>query len=98
MDAVTITSKARIMNICDRIKEPDLPEWYGKYNTFQEMIRSMEIHYCHIISPDHNHGCAIDDCYEDIKGFLFVSNGEYGSQVNFCPMCGYKAKKSIGES
>ena len=41
------------------------------------------------------YGDAIYICYEDEIGELIVSNGEYGSQVNYCPYCGYKAKKKI---
>jgi len=52
-------------------------------------------HYCKIPEKSHLYGPAIDDCQEDEDGYLFVSNGEYGSQVNFCPMCGYKSKKGI---
>jgi len=56
-----------------------------------------EKHYCEIPYKYHLYGAAIEDCHEDQDGYLFVSNREYGSQVNFCPMCGYKAKKKIGE-
>lgn len=52
-------------------------------------------HYCEMDEKSHLHGPAIDCCFEDIDGFLFVSNGEYGSQVNFCPFCGYEAKVKI---
>jgi hypothetical protein len=54
-------------------------------------------HLCFIPCKQHLHGAAVDECFEDEKDYLFVSNGEYGSQVNFCPMCGYKAKKGIEE-
>lgn len=41
------------------------------------------------------HGNAYDTCYEqDDK--LWVTNGEYESQVNFCPFCGEKAKITVG--
>ncbi len=56
-----------------------------------------EFHYCEVPSIYHGYGPAINDCFEDQDGFLFVSNGEYGSQVNICPICGYKAKKMIEE-
>lgn len=52
-------------------------------------------HFCEVNSPYHLRGEAIVDCYQDIDGCLFVCNGEYGSQVNFCPMCGYEAKSKI---
>lgn len=54
-------------------------------------------HYCEVPCKSHGYGAAIDECIEDLDGRLFVSNGEYGSQVNFCPVCGYKAKKTIEE-
>jgi len=52
-------------------------------------------HLCFIPCKQHLHGAAIDECFEDEDFFLFVNNGEYGSQVNFCPFCGYEAKKKI---
>jgi len=54
-----------------------------------------DFHYCEIPEFSHLHGPAIDNCFEDEDGFLFVSNREYGSQVNFCPWCGYEAKKKV---
>jgi hypothetical protein len=43
------------------------------------------------------YGNAISYCFEDVDGKLFVENGEYENQVNFCPFCGYKAKHGISE-
>lgn len=37
-------------------------------------------------------GSAVTECSEDEDGTLWAGNGEYESQVNFCPGCGYKAK------
>ena len=31
----------------------------------------------------------------EIDGKLFVTNGEYASQVNFCPWCGQPAAKPV---
>lgn len=42
----------------------------------------------------HQAGHAIDSCEEDEHAFLWAGNGEYESMVNFCPFCGYKAKRS----
>jgi hypothetical protein len=42
-------------------------------------------------------GKAITKCEEDENNKLFVDNEEYGSQVNFCPYCGYQAKVKIKE-
>lgn len=39
-------------------------------------------------------GPAIHYCKEDEEyGFLWAGNGEYETMVNFCPFCGYKAKR-----
>ena len=54
-----------------------------------------DLHYCELICKSHCYGAAIDECYQDQDGYLFVSNGEYGSQVNFCPVCGYEAIKKV---
>jgi len=74
-------------------KEPNLPNWYGNYDTYPDMYKQLGLHFCEIPVKQHASGAAIDDCFEDVDGYLFVSNGEYGSQVNYCPMCGYEAKK-----
>ena len=43
-------------------------------------------HYCRL--PENaitkQFGLAIIWCYEDDMGLLFVENGEYENQVNFC--------------
>lgn len=44
-------------------------------------------HFCY-----GNAGPAIQDCTENEDGELWAGNGEYDTQVNFCPACGYKAK------
>jgi len=49
-------------------------------------------------SKDYIYGCAIWVCYEDKLDELVVENGEYGSQVNYCPYCGYEAKNKIKKS
>lgn len=43
------------------------------------------------------YGPAVDCCNEDDDGVLIAENGEYGTVVNYCPFCGYKAPKSIEE-
>ena len=58
-----------------------------------------EYHLCNapILSKDYIYGSAINVCVEHEDGTLVVDNGEYGSQVNFCPYCGYEAKVKIEE-
>lgn len=41
-----------------------------------------------------NYGEAITGLRE-IDGELWIGNGEYCTQVNFCPYCGKKADKQI---
>jgi hypothetical protein len=55
----------------------------------------MDKHDCSLDGPSGLHGSAVDDCYENDAGEFWVGNGEYASQVNFCPVCGAKAPKQI---
>ncbi len=52
-------------------------------------------HSCDSLLPFGGYGSAIDNCCENETGELWVGNGEYASQVNFCPYCGFKAKKGV---
>ena len=52
------------------------------------------MHRCEFNTPSDNYGPAITECWEE-DDELWVGNGEYYSQVNFCPFCGYKVSKSI---
>ncbi len=54
-------------------------------------------HNCEDIYTDNGggYGCAVTYCNEGDDGKLWVGNGEYGNQVNFCPFCGYPAKVKI---
>ena len=49
-------------------------------------------HYCYKKTPFELYGVAIDTCWEEQGGTLWVTNKEYQSQVSFCPFCGFKAK------
>lgn len=53
------------------------------------------LHECELIAPHEGYGIAVDFCEERDDGTLWVTNGEYASQVNFCPVCGYKAKVRV---
>lgn len=64
----------------------------------------MELHSCRSLEEPYHangrdkrwqYGAAIETCSEYDDGTLWVDNEEYGSPVNFCPFCGYKAKVSI---
>lgn len=56
-------------------------------------------HACPIaVDPDWSgYGKAIntDEIVEQPDGSLWAGNDEYGTRVNFCPFCGYKAKVPI---
>lgn len=54
-------------------------------------------HYCEMptMSEDAFTGASISYCREYDDDKLFAGNGEYESQVNFCPICGYKSKIDI---
>ncbi len=48
-------------------------------------------HDCYVDMPTQGCGAAIEYCCSDDTGRLWVGNGEYNSQVLFCPFCGEKA-------
>lgn len=52
-------------------------------------------YYIEFFTPDGIYGSAINSCWEEENGEMWVSNGEYSSQVNFCPITGRKATKQI---
>lgn len=46
-------------------------------------------------SPDELFGPAVTTVLMDEEGKMWVENGEYSSQVNFCPFTGTPAKKQM---
>jgi hypothetical protein len=50
------------------------------------------LHECFGELPSGGYGSAIDGCDELDDGTLWISNGEYSSQVLFCPYCGFRAR------
>lgn len=78
-------------------REPNYPAYEKGQKSWDEKLKEAGLHCCEIDTPQHCYGRAITDCCEDLDGYLFVSNAEYGSQVNYCPMCGYKAKRSVDD-
>ncbi len=55
-------------------------------------------HDCDLDSDWDVYGPAIEYCTEDVEGKLWSGNGEYQSQVNFCPGCGFQARTQIEET
>jgi len=55
----------------------------------------MVMHSCDLPGKFGGCGIAIGGGQEIENGEMWVGNGEYCSQVNFCPNCGYKAKAQI---
>lgn len=63
-----------------------------------EDTEELSLHRCILSGNDSDsleHGAAITEVYETSDGRLAVSNNEYGSYVNYCPVCGYKAKVPV---
>ena len=50
-------------------------------------------HHCVVHGAKGEFFSAVTECFEKDDGTLWVTNEEYFSSVNFCPQCGYKAKK-----
>lgn len=88
----------------DKLDELKLPETNLSIELpdFEKLVPSYikpVINYSHICDgqlPSSGFGEAITYCMEYDDG-LWVGNGEYASQVNYCPYCGYKAKIQIDE-
>ncbi len=56
-------------------------------------------HRCLMSKFPHRHcGPAVDESRQDADGKLWVDNGEYATQVNFCPRCGYAAPVPVVEN
>jgi len=48
----------------------------------------------HMCRANYNYrlyGIAVDGCYEDEDGRFWITNGEYESEVAYCPVCGKQA-------
>lgn len=65
--------------------------------TERNPVRSLDqkAHCCLIFTDSCLYGCAITECWEADDGTLWADNGEYGSRVNYCPICGYESKNKI---
>lgn len=68
------------------------------------VIVSVGLHKCepgyHLVKDrfvfqSRGYGAAVESCVEDTEGRLWCDNSEYGTQVNFCPFCGYKAPQQV---
>lgn len=55
-----------------------------------------QAHACRFDMPSAGYGGAINECDEDPCGHFWVSNGEYSSQVAYCPSCGAKVPTAPG--
>lgn len=76
---------------------PNMPDYEGL--NFAIACDIHHLHYCELYQNDYYQWApAIELCFEDLDGRLFVENGEYGSQVNYCPQCGYKARVGVNSS
>ena len=49
----------------------------------------------HAVTYCEETACGNDSPQAHEAGTLFAGNGEYESQVNYCPFCGYKASEPV---
>jgi len=55
-----------------------------------------KLHRCYLSDyPSMGYGEAVTTCWEEKDGSLWAGNGEYATQVNYCPACGYEATRFI---
>lgn len=52
-------------------------------------------YYLRYSTPENTYGGAVDTTMEEQDGTMWVTNGEYTSQVNYCPITGKKAIKQV---
>jgi hypothetical protein len=87
VDIEPILEYQKIINNIENIKKQ-------KAEVYKELMKNL--HDCHHpYFPFDAHGHAVEYCLESIEGELWVDNGEYSTRVNYCPFCGYKAKKQV---
>ena len=78
------------------IDAPDRFEpWDYTKESIKQFLHRNDAHYCDDTLPFNGYGEAITSCLEDTLGRLICGNDEYGSQVNFCPYCGFEAKNKV---
>ena len=71
-----------------------MEKWDYEKEPYESYMKRKGLHYCDSgISPLED--SAVSTCSEDEEGLLLVNGSEYGSYVNYCPICGYKAKRTI---
>ncbi len=84
--------------LTDSLKELDEHFYEEKISESERIYKEGGYHWCGIFDfdvGDHKralYGEAVVKCYESDDDNLYVSNGEYGNRVNYCPFCGYKTK------
>lgn len=54
-------------------------------------------YYLSFSSPTDCHGSAVDVVMEEQDGTMWVTNLEYATQVNYCPITGRKARTQIND-
>ncbi len=68
--------------------------------TYGKLKARLALHYCTPppgkypggMNGKGSHGSAFSECLELENGEMWITNDEYDSQVNFCPVCGVKAR------
>ncbi len=59
-------------------------------------LREIKLIHVHDFDfPSDSTGPCIKRCHESLDGELWVSDDYRGTQVNFCPACGYEARKKV---
>ena len=53
-----------------------------------------ELHLCEGKDEGNIYSPSTTYCYETAEGYLWAGGHNYESGVNYCPFCGFKAKKA----
>ena len=74
-----------------KLADIELQDDFGGYIGEEGMVTFTTNHY----SKKGMWGQAIDRVIIDHEGYMWVSNGEYATKVNYCPFTGEKAIKTL---
>lgn len=62
----------------------------------EKLADTKDRHKCDGDTEHGAYGPAVDHCFEEENGELWISNEEYASRVNYCPYCGYESRNKEG--
>jgi len=94
LNSLTIVKGLNEEEFYQKLADLELVENFKGYIGEEGMVTFTTNHY----SKKGMWGQAIDRVIIDHEGYMWVSNGEYATKVNYCPFTGEKAIKTLTQS